>query len=115
MERDFYNEDIEQLIKQKADQYKMYPSDKVWKGIHRSMHPRRKWYWFSFVLFLGAISYYTVMDMIAPPRNGATAEAKNPASQTAASTTQDKQAVVIPFVTTGKPQTQKGPVAGKKH
>lgn len=116
MERDFYNEDIEQLIKQKADQYKMYPSDKVWKGIHRSMHPRRKWYWFSFVLFLGAISYYTIMDMIAPPRNGATAEAKNPTSQTTISSNQkDKQAVVIPFVTTGKPQTQKGPVALKKH
>ena len=113
MERDFYNEDIEQLIKQKADQYKMYPSDKVWKGIHRSLHPRRKWYWFSFVLFLGAISYYTVMEMIAPSRN-AVATAKNPSAQSPASTQQDKQAVVIPFVTTNKHQEAKGS-AGKKH
>jgi hypothetical protein len=112
MERDFYNEDIEQLIKQKADQYKMYPSDKVWKGIHRSLHPRRKWYWFSFVLFLGAISYYTVMEMIAPSRN-AVATAKNPSAQSPSSAQQDKQAVVIPFVTTGKQQEAKV-TTGKK-
>jgi hypothetical protein len=114
MERDFYNEDIEQLIRQKADQYKMYPSDKVWKGIHRSLHPRRKWYWFSFVLFLGALSYYTIMDMIAPSRNTSVADAKNGATQSPSSTQQDKQAVVIPFVTTGKDNGAKGPVAAKK-
>ncbi len=116
MERDFYNEDIEQLIKQKADQYKMYPSDKVWKGIDRSLHPRRKWYWFSFVLFLGAISYYTIMDMIAPPRNASMANAKNPASQTSASPDADagKQAVVIPFVNSGKVHTTKSSNTAKK-
>jgi hypothetical protein len=114
MERDFYNEDIEQLIKQKADQYKMYPSDKVWKGIQRSLHPRRKWYWFSFVLFLGAISYYTIMEMVAPSRNASVATAKNPSAKSPTSAQQDKQAVVIPFVTTGREQEGKGPMA-KKH
>jgi hypothetical protein len=114
MERDFYNEDIEQLIKQKADQYKMYPSDKVWKGIHRSMHPRRKWYWFSFVLFLGALSYYTIMDLIAPSRNASMNDTKNSTAQTPAPPQQDKQAVVIPFVTTGDDHDAKGPVAAKK-
>lgn len=114
MERDFYNEDIEQLIKQKADQYKMYPSDKVWKGIDRSLHPRRKWYWLSFVLFLGAISYYTIMDMIAPPRNGSLANAKNPASQNTSASQPEKQAVVIPFVNSGKDHTSKAGTPAKK-
>lgn len=113
MERDFYNEDIEQLLKQKADQYKMYPSDKVWKGIHRSLHSRRKWYWFSFVLFLGAISYYTIMDMIAPPRHATMADANNSTSQATASGQKDKQAVVIPFVT-DKHQATKGNAAARK-
>ena len=66
MERGFYNEDIEELLKEKADQYKMYPSDKVWKGIHRSLHPNRKWYWLSLVLFLGAVGYYTFIEFITP-------------------------------------------------
>lgn len=109
MERDFYNEDIEQLLKQKADQYKMYPSDKVWKGIHRSMHPRRKWYWLGFAVFLGGLTYYTISEMIAPSRNPV-ADTKVPDSQTAVTPQEEKQAVVIPFVNTGKEQPAKGPV-----
>jgi hypothetical protein len=66
MERGFYNEDIEELLKEKADQYKMFPSDKVWKGIHRSLHPNRKWYWFSLILFLSAVGYYTFIEFITP-------------------------------------------------
>jgi len=55
MQRNFYTDDFEQLIRQKADQYKMYPSDHVWKGIHRSLHGRRRWYWAGLgVILLGA-------------------------------------------------------------
>ena len=42
MERKFYNDDFEELIRQKTDQYKMYPSDKVWKGIYNSLHTKRR-------------------------------------------------------------------------
>ena len=31
-------------MKENADQYRMYPSEKVWKGIHSSLHTRRRWY-----------------------------------------------------------------------
>jgi len=55
MQRNFYTDDFEQLIRQKADQYKMYPSDHVWKGVHRSLHGRRRWYWAGLgVILLGA-------------------------------------------------------------
>ena len=44
MERDFYNEEFEDLIREKTDQYKMYPSEKVWKEIYGSLHTRkRRW------------------------------------------------------------------------
>ena len=33
MERDFYTDEFEDLVKLKADQYRMYPSDRVWKGV----------------------------------------------------------------------------------
>ncbi len=41
MERGYYIDEFDELIKQKADQYKMYPSDQVWKGINRSLHTRK--------------------------------------------------------------------------
>jgi hypothetical protein len=104
MERGFYNEDIEELLKEKSDQYKMYPSDKVWKGIHRSLHPNRKWYWFSLILFLGAVGYYTFIEFITPSTSSKAISENNPTSNisksTEATTTEsnnNKPAVIVPF------------------
>jgi len=44
MERQFNNGDFEKLLRDNANQYRMYPSEKVWKGIHASLHTRRRWY-----------------------------------------------------------------------
>lgn len=44
MENRFNNRDFEQFVKQNADQYRMYPSENVWKGIHNTLHTRRRWY-----------------------------------------------------------------------
>lgn len=66
MERGFYNDEFEELIKQKADQYRMYPSEQAWKGINRSLHTRKKWYWFGFLLFISGIGYYAVDQLISP-------------------------------------------------
>ena len=44
MESNFRNKDFEQYIKDNADQYRMFPSEKVWKGINNTLHTRRKWY-----------------------------------------------------------------------
>src|SRR5215213_7069854 len=66
MERKFYHTDFEELIKEKADQYKMYPSDRVWKGIDRAIRSRRKWYWSGFVLLLSGISYLAVTELMSP-------------------------------------------------
>lgn len=66
MERKFYHTDFEELIKEKADQYKMYPSDRVWKGINKSLHSRRRWYWSGFVVLLSGISYLAITELINP-------------------------------------------------
>jgi hypothetical protein len=107
MERGFYNEDIEELLKEKADQYKMYPSDKVWKGIHRSLHPNRKWYWFSLVLFLGAVGYYTFIEFITPSTANKTINGNNSSSTLSKPTdvTAQPKAVIVPF---GTPNKQTG-------
>jgi len=44
MERQFNNGDFEKLVRDNANQYRMYPSEKVWKGIHSALHTRRRWY-----------------------------------------------------------------------
>ncbi|MEP6616296.1 MAG: hypothetical protein ABJA57_06930 [Ginsengibacter sp.] len=43
MERNFYHENFESSLKEDADQFKMYPSKKVWHGIYNNVHPGRRW------------------------------------------------------------------------
>ncbi|MEO5681198.1 MAG: hypothetical protein ABIQ88_01090 [Chitinophagaceae bacterium] len=52
MDRNFYdNDDFEVFLKQKSDQYKMYPSDRVWNNVYSSLHGRKKWWVLGFALF----------------------------------------------------------------
>ena len=52
MERNFYNEEFEHFLKQKSDQYKMYPSDRVWNNVYNSLHNTRKWLGLGFLFLL---------------------------------------------------------------
>ena len=66
MERNINNKDFEQFVKQNADQYRMYPSEKVWKGIYSSLHTRRTWYGLGLaLLLLTAVTVTWVM--LSPP------------------------------------------------
>ena len=52
MENRFNNNDFEQFVKQNADQYRMFPSDKVWSNIHNTLHTRRRWYGIGLALLI---------------------------------------------------------------
>lgn len=71
MESNYNNTDFEHYIKQNADQYRMFPSDKVWKGINSALHPRKKWYGFllAFVLLLIASAVTWVMTTYPSSKN----------------------------------------------
>jgi hypothetical protein len=43
MERKFYTNDFEQLLKEKTADFRMYPSKRVWHSIYNEMHPGRRW------------------------------------------------------------------------
>lgn len=43
MERNFYQDNFEQLLKESADNFRMYPSRRVWHSIYNDLHPGRKW------------------------------------------------------------------------
>lgn len=63
MESNFNNREFEQLVKRNADQYRMIPSEKVWKGINNALHTRRRWYGIglTMLLLLTAVSVTWVM------------------------------------------------------
>ena len=66
MERNFDNRDFEQYLKKNADQYKMYPSGKVWEEIHDSLHPRRRWMGIAAILLLVTGAIVTTVMIIGP-------------------------------------------------
>ncbi len=43
MERKFYTDNFERLLKEKSDEFRMYPSKRVWHSIYNDLHPGRKW------------------------------------------------------------------------
>lgn len=43
MKSNFYTDEFEQLLKEKADQFRMYPSKRVWHSIYNNLHPSRRW------------------------------------------------------------------------
>ena len=62
MDRRYNNRDFEHFLKQNADQYRMFPSEKVWEGIHHTLHTRRRWY--GIVLALLLLSTATVTTVM---------------------------------------------------
>ncbi|MEO6314183.1 MAG: hypothetical protein ABIU63_06700 [Chitinophagaceae bacterium] len=58
MDRNNYDNDFEEFLKQKSDQYKMYPSDRVWNNIYSSFHGRKKWWALGFTLFFIGSAFF---------------------------------------------------------
>lgn len=43
MEKNMFNDSFERMLREKADEFKMYPSARVWHSIYNNMHPGRRW------------------------------------------------------------------------
>lgn len=43
MENKFYIDDFERFLKDKVEDFKMYPSHRVWHSIYNNMHPGSRW------------------------------------------------------------------------
>lgn len=63
MERNFRNSDFERFVQKNADQYRMFPSEKVWNNVHKALHKRRRWYGLglAFLLVLTGTAVMMVM------------------------------------------------------
>ncbi|MBL7746487.1 MAG: hypothetical protein JNM19_03620 [Chitinophagaceae bacterium] len=69
MENRFNNRDFEQFVKQNADQYRMFPSEKVWNNIHNTLHTRRRWYGIGIALLLISVTAVTYVMVNHPGKN----------------------------------------------
>ncbi len=70
IENNFNNRDFERFVKQNADQYRMFPSDKVWKAVHNALHTRRRWYGIGLALLLLTTAVVTVVMLYPGEKNG---------------------------------------------
>src|SRR5664279_1092675 len=43
MDRNFHTNDFERLLREKSDEFRMYPSKRIWHSIYNNIHPGRKW------------------------------------------------------------------------
>ena len=92
MESNFNNRDFERFLKQNADQYRMFPSENVWKGIHGTLHTRRRWYGIALALLLLTTGTVTWVMLTGPSARKNQVTINKPAT---AKTVQKEQPVVI--------------------
>lgn len=52
MEDNFYNDDFERFLKDTTDNFRMYPSKKVWHSLYNDLHPARRWPSLAISLFI---------------------------------------------------------------
>lgn len=97
MESNYSNRDFEQFVKQNADEYRMFPSEKVWNGVHNALHTRRRWTGFglAFLLLLtgGAVSWVMTMYPVSKKSQDITSVESGKANTGSASAAADKAGV----------------------
>ena len=68
-ERILYDDEFEKQLKEKADQFKMYPSDKVWNEVYSSLHTRRRRFVAGMTFLIGSILILAGTQLIFPSQH----------------------------------------------
>jgi hypothetical protein len=61
MDKDIFEEGLEDYLREKTDEFRLYPSDKVWEGLQKKMHPPRRWPYFAGAIILFGMGLATGM------------------------------------------------------
>jgi hypothetical protein len=64
MDQNFYTNEFEQFLQEKAEQHKMYPSENVWRSVYRTLHTRKKGF-----IAAGALLLLSSLYFITQPAN----------------------------------------------
>jgi hypothetical protein len=68
-ERFLYDDEFEKQLKDKADQFKMYPSDKVWNEVYSTLHTRRRRFVAGMTVLIGSILILAGSELIFPSQH----------------------------------------------
>ena len=68
MDNRFYDNEFEKYLKEEADDYRMYPSDHVWRNIQQEIHGYRKWPALTAIAII-VISALVVGTILVKPNN----------------------------------------------
>jgi hypothetical protein len=101
MEKEYYTGGFEQFVKERADQFSMYPSKRVWHSIYNNLHPSRRWPSVFMSLFLVSslmlIGYlHTGENSISPQMNNPVQVNKTEEIQIKQTESNQKQIAVVP-------------------
>lgn len=58
MERNYYTDEFEQFLRNKTDEFNMFPADTVWKKIYRQLHVYRRWTMFGFSAIILGFTFF---------------------------------------------------------
>jgi hypothetical protein len=64
----YSKEEMDDLLKEKTDQYLLYPSDRVWSNIQKELHPNNRWRYASLAVlffFIASISIHVKKQELA--------------------------------------------------
>ncbi|MFI5153440.1 MAG: outer membrane beta-barrel protein [Chitinophagales bacterium] len=65
-DREFYNEEFEDFLRRKTDQYKMYPSDRAWREIFNALHTRRRRFVAGMSILISGILIIAAKELLLP-------------------------------------------------
>lgn len=67
----YSKEEMNDLLKEKSDQYLLYPSDRVWSNIQKELHPNNRWRYLSLSVlffFIASVSIHVKKNEVAKSR-----------------------------------------------
>lgn len=76
----FNNDNFEKLLKERSDEFKMYPTKRVWYSIYNNIHPGRKWP--SIATCITLISTLLLIGFLNSNNHSENFNVKNPSSPT---------------------------------
>ena len=88
MEKNFYRDNFEQLLRDTKDNFRMYTSNRFWHSIYNNLHPSRRWpsvaVWLLFifsVIFIGVANNQEPVSMLAEKAPGNNSAFEKPGFQ----------------------------------